>query len=118
MGTCFTNLFTAVCRVYFQTKLMLMRYSKQLKKNPVYNRKQLKQKTKQKQSFNANPLNTRTQLTYLVAGIIIIILIIIIKTLFQEATHLTTRQSSMRASNNRKQLTNKLTNACTRIRSN
>ena len=30
------------------------------------------------------------------------------KTLFQKATHLTTRQSSMRASNNRKQLTNKL----------
>jgi len=33
---------------------------------------------------------------------------IIIKTLFQEATHLTTRQSSMRASNDRKQLTNDL----------
>ena len=38
-----------------------------------------------------------------------------IKTLFQEATHLTTRQSSMRASNNRKQLTHTLTNACTCI---
>ena len=58
LGTCYTNLFTAVCRVYFQTKLMLMRYSKQLKKNPVYSRKQLKQKTKQKQSFIANPLIT------------------------------------------------------------
>ena len=34
------------------------------------------------------------------------LIIILIKTLFQEATHLTTRQSSMRASNNRKQLTN------------
>ena len=60
MGTCYTNLYTytAICRVYFQTKSMLMRYSKQLKKNPVNNRKQLKQKTKQKQSFIANPLNT------------------------------------------------------------
>ena len=38
--------------------------------------------------------------------IIIIVIIIIIKTLVQEATHLTTRQSSMRASNYRKQLTN------------
>ena len=58
MVTCYTNLFTAVCRVYFHTKSMLIRYSKQLKKNPVYNRKRLKQKTKQKQSFIANPLNT------------------------------------------------------------
>jgi len=38
-----------------------------------------------------------------------------IKPLFQEATHLTTRQSSMKASSNRKQLTNKLKNACTCI---
>jgi len=43
------------------------------------------------------------------------VIIIIIKTLFQEATHLTTRQSSMSASNNRKQLTNKLTNICVHI---
>ena len=38
-----------------------------------------------------------------------LILILIIKTLFQEATHLTTRP----ASNNRNKLTNKLTIACT-----
>ena len=40
---------------------------------------------------------------------------VIIKTLFQEASHLTTHQSSVRASNKWKQLTNKLTNACTWI---
>ena len=47
----------------------------------------------------------------IIIKIIMIIIIILINTLFREATHLTTRQSSMRDSNNRKQLTNKLTNA-------
>jgi len=36
----------------------------------------------------------------------ILLILLIIKTLFQEATDLTTLQSSVRASNNRKQLTN------------
>ena len=38
--------------------------------------------------------------------ILLLLLLMMIKTLFQEATHLTTSQSSMRASNNKKQLTN------------
>ena len=47
-----------------------------------------------------------TTIIIIIIIIIIIVIIIIIKTLVQEATHLTTRQSSMRASNYRKQLTN------------